>query len=223
MKKIKYVVICLILILIFLIAFERPILWRYYTSNVVEIEVKYSQGALLYSNDIETSDKSEAVQYKDSSDGIYIKLPNKSNIIMIKIETAKSTAYELKACIQRKKDYYFIFSCLLSHFPYNSKTHRGDILVALDNEGNEKYRCNLKSEEWLLDYNENIILIYNSSKNSFYCKDVNSDELRIKTIMDCDKYDRVVFECIDYDNSVWQALFYYGNDLIYKKSATIID
>lgn len=215
MKGLKRIIIGVTLIVILFLIFERPLLNRYYTSHSVEIEVKYNSDMMLNVSDIKTSPKSKCVQYEDVSDETMVKLPYKSNIIAIKRKTPKSRVYKLQACFEREGYYCFAFSCMLKHFPYNDKTHCGDMLIVLDNNGNKKYCYKSKKKEWILDYNNGIILIYNSSENSFYYKNINSGELLKEVRLNCGKYGKIV---LDYCGSMWNASFYIEDDIIFEQT-----
>ncbi len=220
MRRLKYTVIFLLLSIVILLVFEKPILYSYYNFNSVKVEIKYKNSLLLNDSDRGSSDKSEYVQYEYISDGTVIKLPHKLEAITIKNKTEKASVYQLQTCFKRGNNYCFIFSGVLSHFPYNDKTHRGDMIVVLDNNGNEKCRYTSTEKEWILDYKDSIVLIYNSKSNSFYCKDINSSILWRRTTIDCDRYEKVVF---NYENSLWLASFYFDGDIIYKKTVPTID
>lgn len=220
MKKLKSVVIGLILVTVFLLVFQKPLLYSYYTFNSVEIEVKYKSVPLLNSNNIETSAESEFVQYESVSDDTFVKLPHKTDIITIKTEAAKSSVYQLQTCFEKNGYYCFVFSCMLRHFPYNAKTHRGDMLVVVDENGNEKHRYKSDNDEWVLDYENDTVLIYNSKKNSFNSINATNTQVEKSLEFDCGGYNRVIINYLDYGNYVWQALFYRDNDLICKKTAS---
>lgn len=219
-RRLKYAVIGLFLIVVLLFVFEKPLLYSYYNFNSVKVEIKYKNSLLLNSSDIESNDESEYVQYEYISDETVVKLPHKLDTITIKSKTEKVSVYQLQTCFYRDNNYCFIFSDVLRHFSYNDKTHRGDMLVVLDSNGNEKCRYMSTEKEWILDYKNNVVLIYNLKENSLYCKDINSGILCKKTIIECDKYEKVVF---DYEKSIWQASFFSDGDVIYKKAAPTID
>ena len=150
MRRLKYTVIFLLLSIVILLVFEKPILYSYYNFNSVKVEIKYKNSLLLNDSDRGSSDKSEYVQYEYISDGTVIKLPHKLEAITIKNKTEKASVYQLQTCFKRGNNYCFIFSGVLSHFPYNDKTHRGDMIVVLDNNGNEKCRYTSTEKEWIL-------------------------------------------------------------------------
>lgn len=223
MENFKWIAVFLIFIVVLLLIFQNPLLESYYDFNSIEIEVEYKTDLLLNCIDIESKGESEYVQYENISGTTLVKLPHKSNIITINRETTKTRVYKLQTCFKRDNDYCFIFSCMPKHFSYNDKTHRGDMLVVIDNDGNIKYCYKSENKEWILDYNSDVALIYSSKENSFYCIDINSGEVQKKVQIEWDRYEKVVLSCSDYDNPVWQASLYADGDLIYKKVAPTID
>lgn len=215
MKKIKYIIVCFIVLLILLITFEKPILHYYYTYNAVEVETDYSDNLLLYNADIEASGKSKYVQYEVFSDEIHVKLPHKTNTVIIKTESNKTCVYDLQTCFERESNYCFIFRSLLKYNPLNNKTHQGDMLVVLDKDGNERYSFKSTDEEWILDYVDEAVLIYNSKDNNFYLKNIISYTPQKLSINDCNTYNRITLSRSD---NAWQAYFYSNDKLVYWKT-----
>ena len=220
MKKIKYIAISFIALLVILVIFEKPILYLYYTYNAVEIETHYNDNLLLYNENIGTSGESKYVQYEVFSDETHIKLPHKTNILTIKSESNKSYVYSLQTCLERKSNYCFIFRTLPIYNPINNKTHRGDKLVILDKDGNEK--CSFKSTdgEWILDYADESVLVYNSKENSFYYKNITSYAMQKILANDCNNYSKIILNHEDY---IWRAYFYYNDKLVYQKTAPVLN
>lgn len=223
MKKSGRIVIGLIIAAALLLILARPLLYGYYTFNSVKIEVDYKTDRLLNSSDIENSAESEYVQYDSVSDETLVKLPHKSNVITIKNETKKSNVYQLQTCFERDGDYCFVFSGMLRYFPYNDKTHRGDKLIVVDGDGNIKNGFESANEEWILDFKNGTVLLYNSKENSFCQKDITTGETLKKVQIEKNKFEELVLSCSDYENSEWQVEFYSNGEIVYKTAAPTIE
>lgn len=216
-KKKKYFIIIFIVLLALTVAFEKPILYSYYTFRSVEIETVYSDDLLLFNNDIETADKSEYIQYAELSNGIQIILPNATDILTFNLESNKSNSENFQTCFTYDDNYCLLFRLSKRHFPLNNKTHKYDKLIFLNNDGSESVSFKSSAEEWILDYIEGEVLIYNSKENSFYYKDIDSNISQKITINYCDNYSKVILSC---DDSVWKANFYNNDKLVFEKTVS---
>lgn len=215
MKKAKYIGLALAAILILAIAFERPILWEYYTHNAVEAVVEYPEDLLVDISAAENIDDPECVLYGTFSDEFGVELPGKSDTVTIETKPGKSAVYDLLTCFERDGDYCFVLRGLLRHFPENSKTHRGDILVVLDKDGNEKLRFKSDKKELILDYSDGAVLIFDLKDNEFCYKDAASSEVKKTSAADCEKYEKAVLSRV---GDAWQAKFYDGENSVGRKA-----
>lgn len=211
-KKLKSIIICFITILIFLLAFERPILSWYFTYRSFVVEFIYNNAILLHDEYNNKTNETENIMYEVFSDEIHIKLPNHSENVIVKLNhDSKSYSYGLQACFEYSELYCLIFRQSLRYFPLSNKTHKSDKLVVLNKDGEEVCAYESMRDEWIVDYDNNTILIFNSKENSFYYKNIVSGAITKMSSNELDRYTKIILEK---QNGTWNVYYYREDELV---------